>query len=32
LSDTALEAALFPPAPAAEGRAVPDWAAVDQEL
>ena len=32
LSDAALEAALFPPAPAAEGRALPDWAAVDQEL
>ena len=32
LSDTALEAALFPPPSAAEGRALPDWAAVDQEL
>jgi transposase len=31
LSETALEAALFPPAPAADGR-MPDWAAVDQEL
>jgi transposase len=32
LSEAALEAALFPPAPAGEGRALPDWAAVDQEL
>src|SRR5271166_1004109 len=32
LSDAALEAALFPPAPAAAGRAVPDWSAIDQEL
>ncbi len=32
LSDAALEAALFPPAEAADGRPVPDWAAVDQEL
>jgi len=32
LSDTALEAALFPPPSAAEGRALPDWAEVDQEL
>ena len=32
LSDTALEAALFPPTPAAAGRAMPDWAAIDQEL
>ena len=31
LSEAALEAALFPPPPVAEGR-VPDWAAVDQEL
>src|SRR5450759_5505259 len=32
LSDTALEAALFPPPALAAGRAVPDWAAIDQEL
>src|SRR5271165_5570213 len=32
LSDAALEAALFPPAPAVAGRAVPDWSAIDQEL
>jgi transposase len=32
LSEAALEASLFPPAPAAEGRALPDWAVVDQEL
>ncbi len=32
LSETALEAALFPPPSAAQGRALPDWAAVDQEL
>jgi transposase len=31
LSDAALEAALFPPAPAT-GRAMPDWSAIDQEL
>jgi len=31
LSEAALESALFPPAPSA-GRALPDWAAVDQEL
>jgi len=31
LSEVALEAALFPPAPAADGR-MPDWAAVDQDL
>jgi transposase len=32
LSDAALEAALFPPTPPAAGRAMPDWAAIDQEL
>jgi len=32
LSDAALEAALYPPPSAAEGRALPDWAGVDQEL
>jgi transposase len=32
LSEAALEAALFPPARATDGRALPDWAAVDQEL
>jgi hypothetical protein len=32
LSETALEAALYPPSSAAEGRTLPDWAAVDQEL
>ena len=32
LSEAALEAALFPAARAAEGRGLPDWAAVDQEL
>ena len=32
MSDAALEAALFPPASSDERRAVPDWAAVDQEL
>jgi transposase len=32
LSETALEAALFPPPSAAHGRASPDWAAIDQEL
>src|SRR6202166_2342005 len=32
LSETALEAALYPPSPVAEGRALPDWAEVDQEL
>ena len=32
LSDAALEAALFPPALAAQERVLPDWAAVDQEL
>ena len=32
LSETALEAALFPPPSVAQGRALPDWAAVDQEL
>jgi hypothetical protein len=32
MSDAALEAALFPPASVAAGRAMPDWAAIDQEL
>jgi hypothetical protein len=32
LSETALEAALYPPSPAGEGRMLPDWAEVDQEL
>jgi transposase len=32
LSETALEAALYPPSSAAEGRALPNWAEVDQEL
>ena len=32
LSETALEAALYPPSSATEGRALPDWAEVDQEL
>ena len=32
LSDTALEAALYPPPSATEGRTLPDWAEVDQEL
>lgn len=32
LSETALEAALFPPPSAAQGRVLPDWAAMDQEL
>jgi hypothetical protein len=32
LSETALEAALYPPLSAAEGRTLPDWAEVDQEL
>ena len=32
LSEAALEAALFPATRAAEGRGLPDWAAVDQEL
>ena len=32
LSETALEAALYPPPSAAEGRTLPDWAEVDQEL
>ena len=31
LSDAALEAALFPPAPATV-RVMPDWSAIDQEL
>ena len=31
LSETVLEAALFPPPSAAQGRALPDWAAMDQE-
>lgn len=32
LSDAALEAALFPPAVPSAGRAVPDWATIDQDL
>ncbi len=32
LSETALEAALYPPVLASEGRTLPDWAEVDQEL
>ena len=32
LSETALEAALYPPSSATDGRALPDWAEVDQEL
>jgi transposase len=32
LSEAALEAALFPPPSVAQGRALPDWAAVDQDL
>jgi transposase len=32
LSETALEAALYPPSPATDGRTLPDWAEVDQEL
>jgi transposase len=32
LSETALEAALYPPSPATNGRTLPDWAEVDQEL
>ena len=31
LSEAALEAALFPATRAAEGRGLPDWAAVDQD-
>ena len=32
LSETALEVALYPPSSATDGRALPDWAEVDQEL
>ena len=32
LSETALEAALFPPPSAAQGRVLPDWAEMDEEL
>src|SRR5882757_8578704 len=32
LSETALEAALYPPSSATDGRTLPDWAEVDQEL
>ncbi len=32
LSETALEAALFPPPCVVQGRGLPDWAAADQEL
>ena len=31
LSETALEAALYPPSSATDGRTLPDWAEVDQE-
>ena len=31
LSETALEAALYPPPSVAEGRTLPDWAEVDQD-
>jgi len=32
LSETALEVALYPPSSATDGRTLPDWAEVDQEL
>ena len=32
LSETSLEAALFPPPSTAQGRVLPDWAEIDQEL